>query len=98
MFHCIGVSKNVGDKRRSRDSRFSVAIVLFQSAKSFRRGILRRVSEKFRYRERLWIRGRGRKIPIFLIENFCFTAPKFFLTEPFCAVFQKKSGSGSVYG
>ena len=34
----------------------------------------------------------------FCVEFFCLTAPKNFVKEPFCAVFQKISGSEKVYG
>ena len=34
----------------------------------------------------------------FLSKIFCPTMPNFFVGEPFCAVFQKKSGSEKVYG
>ena len=30
-------------------------------------------------------------------ETFCFTMPNFFVGEPFCAVFQKISGSEKDY-
>ena len=31
-------------------------------------------------------------------EKFCFRMPIFFVGEPFCAVFQKNSGSEKGYG
>ena len=34
----------------------------------------------------------------FSVENFCLTVPKYFVEEPFDAVFQKFSGSEKVYG
>ena len=34
----------------------------------------------------------------FSVENFYLTMPKIFIGEPFCAVFQKNSGSEKVYG
>ena len=33
-----------------------------------------------------------------LSKFFCLTVPKIFVGEPFCAVFQKVSGSEKVYG
>ena len=39
----------------------------------------------------------GGSITIFC-QNFCLTVPKNFVGEPFCAVFQKISGSQKVYG
>ena len=35
---------------------------------------------------------------LFSVETFCLTVPKNFVGEPFCAVFQKISGSQKVYG
>ena len=55
------------------------------------------VSENFWWRKCLWIRGRG-KYQDFPSEIFCLTVPKNFVEEPFCAVFQKISGSEKVYG
>ena len=45
--------------------------------------------------EKVWIRGGGRRkgVSQFSVENFCFTMPKTFVGEHFCAVFQKNSGS-----
>ncbi len=34
----------------------------------------------------------------FLSKNFSLTLPKIFVGQPFCAVFQKFSGSEKVYG
>ena len=34
----------------------------------------------------------------FFVEFFCLAVPKKFAGEPFCAVFQKISGSEKVYG
>ena len=34
----------------------------------------------------------------FSVEIFCLTVPKNFVEEPFCAVFEKISGSEKVYG
>ena len=57
-------------------SRFSVQIVLSQSAENFRSvTLLGCVSETFRWRKSLWIRGRG-KYQDFLPKNFCPTVPK----------------------
>ena len=38
------------------------------------------------------------RFSIFCRTFFCLTVPKNFLGEPFCAVFQKNSGSEKVYG
>ena len=53
------------------------------------------VSENFRQRKRLWIRGGYQD---FLSENFCLTVPKRFLGEHFCAAFEKASDSEELYG
>ena len=42
--------------------------------------------------------NRGGGSQDFPSEKFCFTMPNFFVGEPFCAVFQKISGSEKVYG
>ena len=39
-----------------------------------------------------------RVISRFSAEIFCLRVPKNFVEEPFCAVFQKTSGSEKVYG
>ncbi len=41
---------------------------------------------------------RGGNIKIFLSKKFSVTVPKNFVGQPFCAVFQKFSGSEKVYG
>ena len=53
------------------------------------------VSETFRYRKVLCFRGLCHD---FLSKVFCHTVAKNFVEEPFCAVFQKNSGSQKVYG
>ena len=40
----------------------------------------------------------GREYHDFPSKIFCLTVPKNFVGEPFCAVFQKISGSEKVYG
>ena len=42
--------------------------------------------------------GGGREYHDFPSKIFCLTVPKNFADEPFCAVFQKISGSEKVYG
>ena len=41
----------------------------------------------------VWIRGEGESIKTFRRQLFGLTVPKVFGGEPFCAVFQKLSGS-----
>ena len=53
------------------------------------------VSETFRGRKVLCFRGLCHD---FLSKVFCHTVAKNFVEEPFCAVFQKNSGSQTVYG
>ena len=42
--------------------------------------------------------GGGRENQDFPSKFSCFTVPKNFVGEPFCALFQKISGSEKVYG
>ena len=42
--------------------------------------------------------GGGKECHYILSKIFCPTVPKKFVGEPFCAVFQKISGSQKVYG
>ena len=39
------------------------------------------------------IMDKRREYQVFSSKNFCLTVPKNFVGEPFCAVFQKNSGS-----
>ena len=56
------------------------------------------VSKKFMDKRGGERRGGGREYHDFLSKIFCLTVPKNFIGEPFCAVFQKISGSQKVYG
>ena len=133
------VSLNSGIKKLYASEGYvtiSVEVFLSDNSEKFCRGtILCCVSENFRQRKCLWIRGRGKcldsppkiscltvskkfvgqlfrvsliwgiekfyisegYVTIF-VELFCLTMPKIFIGEPFCAVFQKISGSEKVYG
>ena len=71
-------------------SRFSVENFLSHSDEKFRRAILH-CCNNFGYRKSLDKKGGG--IKIFRRKFFCLTVPKNFVGEPFCAVFQKISGS-----
>ena len=78
-------------------SRSSVESFLPHSAEIFRRREPSSVSlisgiEKF-YASEGYVTILG-----FLSKFFCPTVPKYFVGEPFCAVFQKISGSEKVYG
>ena len=99
----FGVSENFGLRKilciREGEGvlRFCVEIFLSHSAENFRRGESFSVSlisgiEKF-YASEGYV-----TIFDFLSKFFCLTMPKDFLGEPFCAVFQKISGSERVYG
>ena len=48
--------------------------------------------------EKVWIRGWGGDWQDFPSKFLCLTVRKSFVGEPFCAVFQKISGSQKVYG
>ena len=92
---CAVFQKNSGsekfmDKRGGELSRFSIEKFLFHSAESFPRGSLY-CCNNFRYRKNL--DKSGGSIKIFRGKFFCLTVPKNFVGEPFCAVFQKNSGS-----
>ena len=52
---------------------------------------LRKVPEAKKVMEK-----RTREYHNFLSKKFCLTLPKYFVGEPFCAVFQKKSGGKKV--
>ena len=76
---------------------FSFKIFLSHSTETFRRGESFSVSlvsgiQKF-YASEGYV-----TIFDFLSKFFCLTVPKNFVSEPFCAVFQKISGSKKVYG
>ena len=60
-------------------------------------GVSRFSVEKIGYRKVLCFRGLCHDFR-FSVQFFCLTVPKIFAGEPFCAVFQKISGSEKVYG
>ena len=79
MLHYFRVSKNVRDKRRG-DSRFSVENFLSHSKEKLRRGtLLCCVSEIFRLRKNLWIKGGKSRFSV----KFFVSLPKNFVGEPF---------------
>ena len=86
-----------GGTRSNGVSGFSVENLSY-SAEKFRWGnpsVLR--FRKFPVAKSLWIREGG-KYQVFPSIVFCLPVPKNFVGEPFCAVFQKFSGSEKVYG
>ena len=92
-----GIEKFYASERGEGVSRFSVKLFLSHSAEKFRRGESFSVSlisgsEKF-YASEGYV-----TIFDFLSKFACLTVPKTFVGEPFCAVFQKISGSEKVYG
>ena len=82
--------------RRGGVSKFSVENFLSQSAEKIRRGTLL-CFRKFRVPKIVRDKRRG-GYRDFLSKLFCLTVPKHSVEEPFCAVFQKISGSENVYG
>ena len=88
------VSKKFMVKWGGGVSRFSVKNFLSHSAEKFRRGTLQCVTN-FGYRKILCFKELCHD---FVSKFFCLTMPKYFIGEPFCAVFQKMSGSEEVYG
>ena len=92
-----GSEKFYASERGEEVSGFSVENFLSHGAENFRRGESFSVSlisgiEKF-YASEGYV-----TIFDFLSNFFCLTVPKNFVGEPFCAVFQKISGSEKVYG
>ena len=92
-----GSEKFYASEKGEGVSRFSVENFLSHSAENFRRGESFSVSlisgiQKFHASEGYVT------IFDFLSKFFCLTVPKNLVGEPFCAVFQKISGSEKVYG
>ena len=92
-----GSEKFFASEKGEGVSRFSVESFLSDSAENFSRGESFSVSlisgiEKF-YASEVYV-----TIFDFLSKFFCLTVPKNLVGEPFCAVFQKISGSEKVYG
>ena len=75
-------------------SRFSVKNFLSHSAEKFRRRTIQCATD-FGYRKILCFK---KFCHDFVSKFFCLTVPKNLVEEPFCAVFQKISGSEKVYG
>ena len=95
--HCfrkIVVAINFMDKGEGEVSRFSVEHFLSHGDKNFRGGTVYSVTD-FRYRKTLCLRGFCHDFPS---KNFSLTVPKHFVEEPFCALFQRISGSEKVFG
>ena len=82
--------------RRGGVSKLSVEKFLSQSAEKIRRGTLL-YFRKFRVPKDVRDKRRG-GYHDFLSKLFCLTVPKPSVEEPFCAVFQKSSGSEIVFG
>ncbi len=94
MFQKLSGSERFLDKGGL--SSFSVEKIFSHSAEIFRRGIFY-CFINFRYRKMLGIKERGEHQD-FLSKIISLTVPKNFVGQPFCAVFQKFSGSEKVYG
>ena len=93
-FRKIPIAKKFTDKKgrwKKEVSKFFVESYLSHSAEKFRRGTLLcfrklRLSKSVRVKRGGWNHDFSSKL-------FCLRAPKLFVDEPFCAVFQKNSGS-----
>ena len=85
------MNRGVGGK-----SRFSLVNFLSHSAEKFRRKKSFGVS-LFSGVENFGLEKAGEN-QSFPSKNFCLTVTKLFAGEPFCAVFQKISGSKKVFG
>ena len=85
VFEKVSKSEKVyGSKAGRRVSSFSLENFLSHSAeKCRRRTLLRCVSENFRQRKSLSIRGEERGISSFAVDFFCLTVPKSFVQERF---------------
>ena len=95
-FTKLPILKNVRDKR-GRDSHFSVESFFVSECRKILKGnpsVL--CFRKLLVAKFLWIRGGVYQD--FPSKNFRLRVPKKFIGEPFCAVFQKTSGSEKVYG
>ena len=88
------VSKNLWIRGGEGVSRFSFKKFLSHSAEKFRKRTIY-CSTNFGYRKNLCLRGLCHDL---LSNFFCLAVPKNFVGEPFCAVFQKISGTEKVYG
>ncbi len=82
------------DKKGGSIKIFCRKFSLSHNAEKFRRLTLQCVIN-FGDRKNLCFRGLCQDFPS---KIFCFTAPKHFVEEPVCAVFQKISSSEKIYG
>ena len=94
-FRNFPVAEKFMDKREGEGvSRFSVEKIFSHSAEKLRSGILY-CSTNFRYRKILGIKESG-GASRFSAKIFLSHSAKFFVGQPFCAVFQKLSGREKV--
>ena len=96
-FRKYSVAKNITDKGGGGGgvaSSFSLEKFLSHSSENFRKGALQGVTD-FGYRKTLCFRGLCHDFPS---KKNCLSVPKFFVEEPFYAVFQKISGREKVFG
>ena len=99
-FRKLAVAKKLMDKRGGGVSRFSVESFWSHSDEKFRRGPLGCFTN-FGYKKVLGMNRRNiwhGSIKTCRQNFFCLTMPKSFIGRPFCAVFQKISGSENIYG
>ena len=97
FFRKFTVAKKFMDLRGGEEvSRFSFESFLSDGAEKFRRRTLLCCFRNFPLRKNVMDkRGEYQGFPS---KFFCLTVPKNSVGEPFCAVFQKNSGSEKVYG
>ena len=94
-FRKIPAAKNYGYRKGCQD--FPSKFLLSHNAGNFGKGtLLFCVSEKFRYRKRLCIKGVGYQD--FPSKGFLSQSAKNFVGEKFYSVFQKVSSSEKLYG
>ncbi len=85
------------DKAGEGVLRSSVENIFSHSAEKFRRGTFY-CFNNFKYRKMLGIKERGDGESTISSEKFLSHSAEYSIAQPFCAVFQKLSGSEKVYG
>ena len=96
MFQYFGVSKKI--EQEGGSIKIFRRKFLSHSAKYYRRGSLQ-CCNRFGFRKNSDKSGGvGRGYQDFPSNFFCLTVPKTFVGESFCAVFQKNSHCGKIYG
>ena len=93
LLHYFQVPKKFLDKGGSEFQDFPSKVFCFAVPENFARELVS--VHYFRESKRFMLE---RVISRFSVDFFCLTVPKILVDEPFCAVFQKTSGSEEIYG